>query len=572
MNTQFRLQHLVTLGAAALTAGAAQAQVASAVIREGIALPNGPATETITSITSVMANNAGGYAVRLDTTGSGTTLSHVWGAANGGPGAPLRTEGSFSGYTQTAFETFFGVSNTGQVAYSPTLTIGDSVWLDSTPVAVDPEPSTVAGFFWSFASRPLVSGLGTPYCVAGLSTTAGGSTASYAFVQGISGNVLFRSGDTLPGMPGPIGTSATPIDFDYAISANDSHYILTVKLAGATSTTDEYVIYDGSVLSVGGSPMVEGTVVPPGIGGVNGERWGTFDLFACTENGSYLITGDTDAPTTADDYLMVNGVLVHRVGDVIDGFTTVGGIQSATMNEAGSIAYVWEIVTGGGNLEALFVNDKIVLVEGDLVDLDGDGIAEPNSVLRDIGETRQLAMASNGDVYVQCQIDVNGTTTTTDDIDAIFRIPAPVSGPIVYCTAGTTTNGCVPAIAASASPSVSFANACSLSIANVEGQKSGLIFYSITGANSQPWSATSTSFLCVKSPTQRSQPQSSGGTANACDGSLTLDWNAFQTANPGSLGNPWSAGDKVYVQGWFRDPPAPKTTNLSDAVELTYLP
>ena len=43
-------------------------------------------------------------------------------------------------------------------------------------------------------------------------------------------------------------------------------------------------------------------------------------------------------------------------------------------------------------------------------------------------------------------------------------------------------------------------------------------------------------------------------------------------ANPSALGNPWTAGDKVYVQGWFRDPPACKTTSLSNAVELTYLP
>jgi hypothetical protein len=146
------------------------------------------------------------------------------------------------------------------------------------------------------------------------------------------------------------------------------------------------------------------------------------------------------------------------------------------------------------------------------------------------------------------------------------------STPTVYCTAGTTTNGCVPAISASNQPSVSAANPCGISIANVEGQKSGLIFYSITGAQAAPWSATSTSFLCVKSPTQRSAPQNSGGTASACDGSLTLDWNAYQAANPGALGNPWSVGAKAYVQGWFRDPPASKTTNLSDAVELTYVP
>jgi hypothetical protein len=99
-----------------------------------------------------------------------------------------------------------------------------------------------------------------------------------------------------------------------------------------------------------------------------------------------------------------------------------------------------------------------------------------------------------------------------------------------YCTAGTTTNGCVATISADNNPSVSLANTCNISVANVEGQKSGLIFYSITGQNAAPWNATS--FLCVKSPTQRTGTQTSGGTVNLCDGTLVLDWNAFQSANP----------------------------------------
>jgi hypothetical protein len=78
--------------------------------------------------------------------------------------------------------------------------------------------------------------------------------------------------------------------------------------------------------------------------------------------------------------------------------------------------------------------------------------------------------------------------------------------------------------------------------------------------------------LCVKAPTQRTAVQSSGGTANFCNGTFSLNWDAYQTANPSALGQPWHLGSKAYVQGWFRDPPAPKTTNLSNAIELTYLP
>jgi hypothetical protein len=36
--------------------------------------------------------------------------------------------------------------------------------------------------------------------------------------------------------------------------------------------------------------------------------------------------------------------------------------------------------------------------------------------------------------------------------------------------------------------------------------------------------------------------------------------------------NPWSVGDKVYVQAWFRDPLDVKSTNLSNALEMTYVP
>jgi hypothetical protein len=148
------------------------------------------------------------------------------------------------------------------------------------------------------------------------------------------------------------------------------------------------------------------------------------------------------------------------------------------------------------------------------------------------------------------------------------------SAPVVYCTAGTTTNGCNASITATAQPSVTFANPCVLNVANVEGQKQGLIFYGVnnTGFTPSVWGTGSTSFLCVKSPNQRTGTQTAGGTAGQCDGAFTLDWNAYQAANPGALGNPFSAGNKVYAQSWFRDPPAPKTTNLSDALEMTCQP
>ena len=40
----------------------------------------------------------------------------------------------------------------------------------------------------------------------------------------------------------------------------------------------------------------------------------------------------------------------------------------------------------------------------------------------------------------------------------------------------------------------------------------------------------------------------------------------------GAIGQPMYAGQVVVAQGWFRDPSAPRNTNLSDALEFTLSP
>jgi len=147
------------------------------------------------------------------------------------------------------------------------------------------------------------------------------------------------------------------------------------------------------------------------------------------------------------------------------------------------------------------------------------------------------------------------------------------SAPTTFCTAGTSTNACVPSINANSNPNVAHTGSCVITVSNVEGQKSGIIFYGInnTGFTPTPWSSGSSSFLCVKGPTQRMSVVNSGGTLGTCSGSLVQDFHAYLNASPGSLGQPFSAGSDVFVQGWYRDPPAVKTTNLSNALKLTFL-
>jgi subtilisin-like proprotein convertase family protein len=144
------------------------------------------------------------------------------------------------------------------------------------------------------------------------------------------------------------------------------------------------------------------------------------------------------------------------------------------------------------------------------------------------------------------------------------------ASPVNYCTSGTTTNGCNAMISATAQPSASFSNTCFLDVSNVEGQKLGLVFYGLSSSVTA-WGGGS-SFLCVKSPTQRMGVQFSGGTANACNGQYTQDLNAYLAGHPSAVGSPFSSGDKIYAQAWFRDPPSPKSSSLSNAIELTVHP
>jgi hypothetical protein len=189
------------------------------------------------------------------------------------------------------------------------------------------------------------------------------------------------------------------------------------------------------------------------------------------------------------------------------------------------------------------------------------------------GTVGGLNLINGTSAYVGFTAACGGLTQNHDVLDWTWTGGAG-GPPVVYCTSGTSSSGCLAAISASAQPSASAANACTISVASVEGQKSGLVFYGINNSGFTPlsWAPTSGSFLCIKSPTQRTPPQTSGGTAGQCNGSLALDWNNFQATFPGALGQPWLVGEKAFVQGWYRDPPAAKTTNLSNAVELTYVP
>lgn len=134
-----------------------------------------------------------------------------------------------------------------------------------------------------------------------------------------------------------------------------------------------------------------------------------------------------------------------------------------------------------------------------------------------------------------------------------------------YCTAGTSSHGCVPLIFTSGTPSGSSGSGFFVGAAQVEGQRSGLVLYGVGGSAASVWQGGS-SKLCARPPLQRTIVTNSNGTQGTCDGQIVLDWNAYAATHPGALGAPFTAGLVVWAQIWYRDPPAPGGSNLSAGV------
>jgi len=321
--------------------------------------------------------------------------------------------------------------------------------------------------------------------------------------------------------------------------------------------------FAGSLLGVGGS--IPASMVDTG--------WST----SFPSSFSIAFWLDLTAITTANPFMYVFG---DTTAQSLRCFTNgASGTGNITMRST-----LWStgvIVTGGGDITAphhiTFVYDASVPeLRGYL---DGVRVATtPIAAASHTGATTGSFKVGgySSSILAGVRLDefrIYDSALSDADVTASWNASGGSGGtpPVVYCTAGTTTSGCVPSISGTGAASATATSGFSIDVAAVEGQKQGLIFYGIdnTGFTPLPWGA---SFFCVKAPTQRSFPQSSGGANGMCDGALSLDWNAYQATTPGALGQPFSIGQKVYAQAWFRDPPSAKTTAFSDALEFTVGP
>jgi hypothetical protein len=400
--------------------------VASSLLNEDDSYPDGGVDHVVVSINNTAVNHANGYAATVNSEGINGTLSHVWGNASGGAGANIRTEGTFGPLVQTSFESFYGMDDAGSVAYSASGTGGpvdgfDSAWKDDTPLAVEGDPYPhLGGQWWRFASRPGISADGVPFWVGGLTSTQGGNTENRGLFFGTPGVALPLGGDAVPDLPALLSTANT-VSFDYRFSELATDYIAEVQMEG-TSTSDNAMVVSGAGLILGGTLVREGNVIPVSVGGVGGEAWDNFDFTGITEAGDFFFTGDTDGDAATDEFILKNGVMMVREGDIVDGEMISGSLEGAYMNRDGDIAYIWDV--DGGALEALFLNDRLLLKEGEAVDFDGNGVVDPGAVVSSFTGIASLTLSDrdlgNVKVYFTADVDTAGTSSTTDDVEGFY--------------------------------------------------------------------------------------------------------------------------------------------------------
>ena len=233
---------------------------------------------------------------------------------------------------------------------------------------------------------------------------------------------------------------------------------------------------------------------------------------------------------------------------------------------SGTAVVVWEMLSNplGGNCTTGYQTNFATDYAG------GGGGCSPGqkNLIRISGQGWRDVTTATVSGFPLCPLFVAG--------DWIVRICAQggaPSGPVSYCTAGTSAAGCVATLSSSGSASASSGAGFLMLATGVEGAKDGLFFYGQNGRQANPW-GNGTSFQCVVPPVARGGLLSGSGNAGTCTGAFVQDLNArWCPACPGAASNP-GAGAVTQLQFWYRDPlnTSNQTTSLSDAIEFQVAP
>ena len=150
------------------------------------------------------------------------------------------------------------------------------------------------------------------------------------------------------------------------------HWITEGRVAGATTTDDGVLAFDGTVV------LREGWEIP-GTGLILGDFFQSY----LAGNGDWVARGRDSSGTSAaaPDWAVRNGTLIARTGDAISPGENWGDtFYAVNTNTAGD----WLVAANTDSTDpaadnVVVVNGEVVLREGDPVDLDGNGVFDDDA-------------------------------------------------------------------------------------------------------------------------------------------------------------------------------------------------
>ena len=313
----------------------------------------------------------------------------------------------------TGGESTMGVGDDGEFIYSPSVNGEDAVWREAGAVLVggSPAPELPPGTTITFCSRPQMIDDGTASWISGFDDGVARGRALYRSQGGGPVVLELRTGDAIEGLT---IVASDGVGFDYQFSGDGAHHAHSLILDDG-GVDREAVSLDGRL------HLLEG-----GATG-DGDAWAAFDQVSVNAAGRVLVSGNTDGAIETDEFLAVDGAIVLREGDTIDGVVLASGatVQAASLNDLGQAVHAWRV--NGGDEHLFFAPDAadprsgtVLLSTGDELDVDGDGVAD--FLVTDLTASGAIGpgldFAEDGGVFVGVDLEPAGGGT---EFEAILR-------------------------------------------------------------------------------------------------------------------------------------------------------
>jgi Tol biopolymer transport system component len=361
------------------------------------------------------------------------------------------------------------------------------------------------------------------------------------------------------------GVEANGHSFEFVCISGDGRFVLFTSEAtnlaiGDNNSRPDLFLRDRAL---GTTQLIDKT--PAGVAGDRG-------VASCwmTPDARFIVfLSDSDDLVAGDLNLNTDVFLLDRA---------IGTMEIASLGNGGAQgnSNPWDAVVSSDGRFVAFSSNATNLVAFDLNGSTGDVFLRDRilgtTVLASVSSSGEQAnLGSNEPVFsgdgrfLLFGSDSNNLAANdTNAFGDVYLRDASSPGPVVYCTAGTSSIGCVPALAFAGSASASQPTGFTIGASHLRNNVAASLFYSTAGSQVVPFSG---GLRCIHPPLRRLPILDSGGSASGadCSGSVSIDFNSRIASDVDPL---LVAGQYVWIQCWSRDSGAapPNSINLSDAL------